>query len=537
MFLKNPDGSIYIGSIMNQEDFYSLCCTGTGSSVSKCCTAWRLYYDVAGSKWDDPIRLTMGPQDCYIVSTRDGTRGLWDDVFELDSNQKPIVAKCALQDAVCSDKLCDFWLGSRSCLVSEDPLVFPPVLGPPSATAPDVFNKIYYISTSSGRRGVVSACGCPPCVVISGRITVFRCPGGTQVGTFEFTTVVSLTGGPNAVCTGTATVSSGDLGSFTVKIERRITPSYYGGFHTQWYIQIRGGQHFMEGESTIYLLTGAQMPLTGCYQLGQNTSCAAAQAAGKTTYATVSNLRVSENGGGCPSPPQGVQGTAASQAILTVSPDFIAGETDVTKTESQQLFLDADQFNALPSDQRAEVAKLAFSDGGIQTTASGVVVENSQAVETPAPSIMRIPDNAIETCHNCADPSCPNISICCGGQVNVQIRVPCMKNLWGVTSTPAEKCDEAALQQTMDPIKKAQTPGDATQRAEVQNLSSVAGLEREQTRFAICTSKDAEGNLCPGIVGTAGAYCKQLWPTGPSCRCTWRKFLLQADTKCPIGRW
>jgi hypothetical protein len=213
------------------------------------------------------------------------------------------------------------------------------------------------------------------------------------------------------------------------------------------------------------------------------------------------------------------------------------GDQDVTKTEAQTLFLNAPVFNALPLEERQEIARTAFQDGAIKMNVDGTPVPETSTPVRTTPSILHAPDNAVEICHNCADPSCPNISICCGGQINVQIRVPCMKNLWGVTSTPAEKCDEAALQRTTETIKKAQTPGDATQRAEVQNLSSAAGLEREQTRFGICTSRDAEGNLCPGIVGTAGAYCKQLWPTRPSCRCTCRKFLLQADTKCPLGRW
>ena len=421
MFLQLPDGSLYIGSTMNQADYYSLCCTGSsGTTVSKCCTTWQLSYNVSSGKWEDPVRTGWSTQDCVWI-TNNELMSPSDDTFDVNSNGNPILTHCLVGAASCSSRTCDFW-DTASCYVSTDPYTPPPVLGPPSAQYPSVFDKIYYHGTSQGRLGFVSACGCPPCVVVSGRITTYKCPGPTQVGTFEFTTIINLTKGTNAACSGSASVTGDGQGAFSVKLERRIIPGTYGGYVTQWYITVRGGP-FMTGESTYYLLTGTQRPLTGCYQLGQNTSCSAAQAAGRDTYAIVQNLRVAESGGGCPPPPQEAQGAQGAVATATAaatmsspSPNFSTEGDDVTKQEAQTVLLDAPTFNALPLEERRDIMQTAFQDGAIQTNPPASPTPT--AAPAPIPTVMHVPDNAIETCLECADQSCPNITVCCGGQIN-----------------------------------------------------------------------------------------------------------------------
>ena len=45
--------------------------------------------------------------------------------------------------------------------------------------------------------------------------------------------------------------------------------------------------------------------------------------------------------------------------------------------------------------------------------------------------IVQFPKNAKKICANCPDSrSCPNVTICCGGQVSVNIVVPCLRDHW-----------------------------------------------------------------------------------------------------------
>ena len=41
-----------------------------------------------------------------------------------------------------------------------------------------------------------------------------------------------------------------------------------------------------------------------------------------------------------------------------------------------------------------------------------------------------VPPNAEEICHTCASRACPNVTVCCGGQVNVIIMAPCPEGRW-----------------------------------------------------------------------------------------------------------
>ena len=540
-FYKNPDGSIYTGKLMTQKDFEEACCQPSGGDQKlRCCSqfgaAWGRNWIEAENKYSDVWGWQMGSpfnkytELCYPLIYTPGWYSFGIAFSHVDNS----VIQCQWQGIGCKkDCVCSEWGAGPNWFAECVNSGKDECKGQYSSPGLPSVDMIQWYGTGESRQGYVVPCSCPPCIVLTGKATKTNCKTNETV-TVDWMKSVSLKPDKDTVqgvgCAAVVEVNAGAAGTFSLKVARASN-----GANFWWEISLTGSECFVAPNSKIsgiFPSNSLEGRLYGLYPGGMSGTCQNALANGKDCALSVWCIRVNECASGPNNAPNSASAAAASMQLLS-------GD-DVTKTEAQQLFLNAEAFNALPSDQRAEVSKLAFQDGGIQTTASGDVVENNVPAE-PVKTVLKIPDNAIETCLHCADPSCPNITICCGGQVNVQIRTGCMKNLWKAEEVPVpvpeKPCDDAALQQTLATIQQARTPGDAAQRAEVEAISNAENLQREQDRFVICTSADADGKLCPHILGTAGAYCKKLWPTGPSCRCTWRKFLLQADTKCPEGRW
>lgn len=76
---------------------------------------------------------------------------------------------------------------------------------------------------------------------------------------------------------------------------------------------------------------------------------------------------------------------------------------------------------------------------GLKWHATSSVIQEAIAAgaltKRPSPPIVRkrisIPPNALLECNICSDQrGCPNVSVCCGGQISVNIQGPCPHGKW-----------------------------------------------------------------------------------------------------------
>jgi len=79
--------------------------------------------------------------------------------------------------------------------------------------------------------------------------------------------------------------------------------------------------------------------------------------------------------------------------------------------------------------------------GSVSPTAKSMDWSAVSAVASPVGQTEIITSANEAVCHECHNRSCPNIIVCCGDQVIVQIRVSCPEGKWAPTLTPEKPAD------------------------------------------------------------------------------------------------
>ncbi|RPI59045.1 MAG: hypothetical protein EHM48_09530 [Planctomycetaceae bacterium] len=150
---------------------------------------------------------------------------------------------------------------------------------------------------------------------------------------------------------------------------------------------------------------------------------------GKPNYFDSFECRSGSHCIACRSRQEGVNFRAAIAAYFAVPADqTFQSSTDLT-----------DQPHAQPSEQPSTDWDCPYGrpwefDGNIQLIPHREqVLANLPFLDVPTitkQQILKIPAGAIAACKSCGERICPNVTVCCGGQVSVNIIVPCPHGRW-----------------------------------------------------------------------------------------------------------